>query len=49
MSDSQLGAKKNPRMEYLWTTTSRNGLKVAKAGHKSKGRMGMLADLPDGQ
>ena len=27
--------------------TSRNGLKVAKAGHMSEGRMGMMADRPD--
>ena len=29
--------------------TSRNGLKVAKAGHKSEGRMGMMADRHNGQ
>ena len=29
--------------------TSRNGLKVAKAGHKSEGRRGMIADRHDGQ
>jgi len=29
--------------------TSRNGLEVAKAGHKSEGRMGMMADRHDGQ
>ena len=29
--------------------TSRNGLKVVKAGHKSEGRMGMMADRIDGQ
>ena len=29
--------------------TSRNGLKVAKAGHKSEGFMGMMADRNDGQ
>ena len=28
--------------------TSRNGLKVAKAGHKSEGCMGMMADRHDG-
>ena len=29
--------------------TSRNGLKVAKAGHKSEGRMGMMADSCDSE
>ena len=28
--------------------TSRNGLKVAKAGHKSEGHMGIMADRHDG-
>ena len=28
--------------------TSRNGLKVAKAGHKSEGHMGIMADWHDG-
>ena len=28
--------------------TSQNGLKVAKAGHKSKGLLGMMADRQDG-
>ena len=28
---------------------SRNGLKVAKAGHKSEGRMGMIADSYDSE
>ena len=27
--------------------TSRNGLKVAKAGHKSEGHMGVMADSYD--
>ena len=30
-------------------TTSRNGLKVAKAGHKSEGLMGMMADSYDSE
>ena len=29
--------------------TSRNGLKVAKAGHKSEGRMGLMADSYDSE
>ena len=32
----------------LATETSQNGLKVAKAGHKSEGCMGMMADRHDG-
>ena len=33
----------------LATETSQNGLKVAKAGHKSEGCMGMMADRHDVQ
>ena len=29
--------------------TSRNGFKVAKAGHKSEGRMGLMADSYDSE
>ena len=29
--------------------TSRNGLKVAKAGHKSEGHMGLMADSYDSE
>ena len=29
--------------------TSRNGLKVAKAGHNSEGHMGMMADSYDSE
>ena len=35
-------------MCYNTLKTSRNGLRVAKAGHKSEGRMGMMADRHDG-
>ena len=43
------------KREYLSSSmvgcqgTSRNGLKVAKAGHKSEGRMGMMADSYDSE
>ena len=30
----------------IFDARKRNGLKVAKAGHKSEGHMGMMADRP---
>ena len=33
---------------FIVNQTSRNGLKVVKAGHKSEGRTGMMADRHDG-
>ena len=33
---------------FVTNTTSQNGLKVAKSGHKSEGHMGMMADIHDG-
>ena len=33
---------------FIYIQTSRNGLKVAKVGHKAEGRMGMMADRHDG-
>ena len=36
-------------MESLQLQTNQNGLKVPKAGHKSEGSMGMMADMHDGQ
>ena len=32
---------------YIFVITSRNGLIVAKAGHKSEGHMGRMADSHD--
>ena len=37
------------QVEFKVLSTSRNGLKVAKAGHKSEGLMGMMADRHDSQ
>ena len=36
-------------MCYNTLKTSRNGLRVAKAGHKSEGRMGMMAASYDSE
>ena len=44
-----LHGDQNTEINVLIKKTSRNGLKVAKAGHKSEGRMGMMADRIDGR
>ena len=37
------------RLVCLLVETSQNGLEVAKAGHRSEGRMGMMADSCDSE
>ena len=44
-----LHGDQNTEINVLIKKTSQNGLKVAKAGHKSDGCMGMIADRHDGQ
>ena len=39
----------NKQMKSNIMQTSQNSLKVAKAGHKSEGHIGMMADMHDGQ
>ena len=46
-ASNTLSILKSSNKDFRSTSTSRNGLTVAKAGHKSEGHIGMMADKHD--